>query len=232
MNHLPWLLVPFAYLVASISFAWLVARWHGINLREHGSGNLGATNVGRVLGGRWFALVFILDCGKGWAPVAMMIWLISNATDPHPALLQWGPMSTGLAAVIGHIFPCYHGLRGGKAVATSLGVIIALSPIVAFIAFIAWLLAWAIGRLSGLRASMAVGPASVVAAIIAVSFQWWWLGLAGPQRGATLLISLAGALILWRHRSNLGDLLGRRQCDTEQHRNGGAEERGRGAPAD
>lgn len=201
-----------AYLLGSISVAWWVAKSKGINLREHGSGNLGATNVGRVLGSRWFLVVFLADFTKGLIPVlVMMAYLQMVFTNQGSAPSSWWQVIAGLSAVLGHVFPCWHGLRGGKAVATTLGVIIGISPWVAAATLGVWLGAWIVGRLGGLRPSAAVGPASIVAAIAAVALQWWWYGLNDPSSANTTLVTLAGLLILWRHRSNLRALLSAKQ---------------------
>ena len=196
----------FAYLFASISFAWWVARSHGINLREHGSGNLGATNVGRVLGGRWFAVVFIADVFKGILPVTLM-QISLPAWEIPDAAAGWWLTACAAAAVIGHIAPCWHGFRGGKAVATSLGVIIALSPLVAAAAAGVWLLAWLVGLALGLGRSNAVAPASVCAALGAAGLQWWWFGWGEEALPITILVVLAAVLVVVRHRTNLQRLL-------------------------
>ncbi|TVR12548.1 MAG: glycerol-3-phosphate acyltransferase [Planctomycetota bacterium] len=201
-----WLVCLAAYLFASISFAWLVARAHGINLREHGSGNLGATNVGRVLGGRWFALVFAADVLKGLLPVLLMHYTLSLGQWPESAA-GWWLTACAAAAVIGHIAPCWHGFRGGKAVATSLGVIIALSPLVAAAAAVAWCILWGLGVLLGLGRSGAVAPASVAAAITAAAMQWWWYGWSEGALPITLLVVVAAVLVVLRHRSNMRQFL-------------------------
>jgi glycerol-3-phosphate acyltransferase PlsY len=165
-----------AYLIGSISFAWLVARAHGVDLRAVGSGNLGATNVGRALGGTWFAVVFLLDVAKGAGPVLASLWIATTFSPPgqppaagvQAATAAWLPVATGIAAVIGHVLPLWHGLRGGKAVATSLGVVVALAPLPAAIAFAAWLPVWIVGwTVFGLKKSEPVGIASVVGAMVA-----------------------------------------------------------------
>src|SRR5882724_6812016 len=131
----PWLMALAAYLLGSVSFAWIAGRLNGIDLREHGSHSLGATNAGRVLGREWFFLVFALDVAKGWAPVYVVDHSLGRGGNTVLLLL------VGAAAVLGHIFTCIHRFKGGKAVATSLGVLIALLPLVAAISFSVWLLA-------------------------------------------------------------------------------------------
>jgi len=186
-----WLLVPAAYLLGSVSFAFWAGRLNGIDLRQHGSGNLGATNAGRVLGWHWFAVIFTLDLAKGLGPV-----LLARQSNDH-----WLPIAVGAAAVLGHVFTCFHGFRGGKAVATSLGVIIALAPLAAAVTFgcwmIAWLLCWVVLRL---KRSESVGPASIVASLAVVP---GYLATARPWQLPTLgFLALLAALVLIKHRSN------------------------------
>ena len=186
-----WLLVPAAYLLGSVSFAYWAGLLNGKDLRQHGSGNLGATNAGRVLGWQWFAAVFTLDIAKGTLPVL----LAHNANDP------WLPIAVAAAAVLGHVFTCFHGFKGGKAVATSLGVLIGLAPAAAGVIFGCWLTTWLLCWLAlRLKRSDAVGPASIVAAIVAVPA---YLGTASPRQTPTLVfLALLAALVLIKHRSN------------------------------
>lgn len=197
-----WLLPVAAYLIGSISFAWIAGRMKGIDLRQHGSKNLGATNAGRVLGKQWFFIVFTADLLKGLLPVlAALRWIPSE----HPLGLA---IATAIGAVLGHVFTCYHGFKGGKAVATSLGVIIALMPQVAGAAFGVWLVAWILGwAVFKLPKSGAVGPASVVAAIAAPSLHCWLS--TDPWHGdlpRTVFIILLALLVVVKHRSNIAKL--------------------------
>jgi glycerol-3-phosphate acyltransferase PlsY len=158
------LLVPAAYVLGSVSFAWLAGRIKGIDLREHGSRNLGATNVGRVLGKGWGFSVFFADVAKGLLPVLLARWLSEQA--PGSALGQL-PMLTAMAAILGHSFTCFHAFKGGKAVATSLGVLFGLVYIVGAICLATWILVWAIDYgVFRMKPSNAVGPASVIAALV------------------------------------------------------------------
>ena len=202
-----WLLLPFTYLLGSVSFAWIAARLKGVDLRQHGSGNLGATNAGRVLGRQWFFIVFFADVAKGLIPVLVALTLVQNG-QAHATL----PVLTGACAILGHSFTCFHGFKGGKAVATSLGVIIGLVYVAAAIAFGIWLLVWAVGyTVFRLKASDAVGPASVVASLAMpfahlATFPQPWAVLNLPL---TLFLFLASALVIVRHRSNIAKLLGK-----------------------
>lgn len=104
-----------AYVFGSISFGLLVAKQRGVDLRAEGSGNIGATNVGRVLGGKAFVLVFVLDALKAVLPLA--------ATRALFGVESWEFAATGFAAVLGHVLPVWHGFKGGKGVATTFGVL-------------------------------------------------------------------------------------------------------------
>src|SRR4051812_44987549 len=125
-----------SYLLGAVPFGYLVARWRGVDILHAGSGNIGATNVGRVLGRGYGVLVFLLDFAKGALPV-----LAAAALAPRhdPA---WAPqlfeVAAGLAAFLGHLFPVYLGFRGGKGVATGAGVVLVLTPVPALAALLAW----------------------------------------------------------------------------------------------
>ena len=127
-----WLLVLFSYLVGAIPFGYLIAKYmYGVNIREHGSGNTGATNVYRVLGAKAGGLTALLDISKGLIPV-----LIARSMFHEPYV--WAVV--GAAAVVGHIFSVYLRFGGGKGIATSFGVALGLSPICALMAFVVWLI--------------------------------------------------------------------------------------------
>lgn len=198
-----------AYLVGSISFAWIAGKIRGVDLRQHGSGNLGATNAGRVLGGKWFATVFLADVAKGLLPVL--------AARYGPDML--GVDSTSMAAqgllvaaaggsIIGHVFTFFHGFKGGKAVATSLGALIGMLPLLAACLLGTWLLIWLVFALAlHWRKSTAVGPASVLAAAAAIPLHL--LLTESPFTRSQLILScfviLMALLVLIRHRSNIRD---------------------------
>ena len=128
MNEL--LLIILAYLIGSIpTSVWVSRRFFGIDIRDYGSGNAGATNTYRVLGAKWGTLVMIVDMLKGIVATSLYILL------PHYMHDEWDRtnlmVGLGLAAVIGHIFPLWAGFRGGKGVATLFGMIVAIQPLVA-----------------------------------------------------------------------------------------------------
>ena len=153
-----------AYLLGSIPFGLLIARTHHLDLRQHGSGNIGATNVTRTLGKKWGGLCFTLDVLKGTLPTLLFMCLakgrlIQGGMSDQAFLWVW--LAVGFATVLGHIFPIYAGFKGGKGVATSFGVGLGLWPYFTGCA-IAALITWAII----VRATRAVSLASIIAAIL------------------------------------------------------------------
>lgn len=205
-----WILPALAYFIGSISFAWISGRIKGVDLRQHGSGNLGATNAGRVLGKHWFFLVFSADVAKGLLPVLAAVHLPARLEIAVPGQAYLG-IATAVGAVLGHVFTCFHGFKGGKAVATSLGVLIALLPLVAAAGFGVWLVVYLIA-LSVFKqgGSGSVGPASVFAAIAAPALHVvfspdpWNTDL--PR---TVFITALALLVIIKHRSNIAKMLGK-----------------------
>ena len=141
-----------SYLIGALSSSvWIGLRFFNTDVREHGSGNAGATNTFRVLGKPVGILVLILDVLKGWVAVTLLSYLAGNETVEFKLTL-------GLIAVIGHIFPIYIGFRGGKGIASLLGVIIAIHPYAALIScsvFLVSLLLWKFVSLSSILAAIA-----------------------------------------------------------------------------
>ncbi len=187
-----------AYFVGAIPVGYLVGRWRGIDIFQHGSGNIGATNVGRVLGWRCGILVFVLDFAKGALPAAAASAL-GAAQAIEPAVLPG--VAAGLAAFVGHLFPIYLGFRGGKGVATGAGVVTVLLPIPMLAALAAWIVV--------LVASRYVSLASVAAALVLCGT---YFALTDEPLGrASLILSLfclvAVGLVVVKHAGNLGRLL-------------------------
>ena len=180
-----------AYLIGSLPFAYLSGRLtRGIDLREHGSGNLGATNVYRVLGWKVALLVFLLDTAKGAIPVLLFPgWFGGQPAD------QWA-IAYGVAAILGHVVPIFMlGRGGGKGVATAGGVFLGLAPIAFVISLAVWVLVLLVSGYVSL-ASL-IGASSLAIALIATR------GLASPL--GVLGIVLA-AFVFWTHRANIGRL--------------------------
>lgn len=188
-----------AYLAGSIPFGLLLARARGIDIRHHGSGNIGATNVGRVLGAKWGVACLLLDALKGLLPV----WLIPLALAvPSDDVFLGLRVIAGIATIVGHMFPCWLGFRGGKGVATSLGVVLLLGPVgslAAFVTFALSMLIWRIVSLSSILGSIAFATAQMI-----------WLQpapfAAGQWPIAAFSLAVPG-LIIVRHWSNIGRLM-------------------------
>ena len=145
-----------AYLIGAIPFGLLLSRGKGINIREHGSKNIGATNVSRLLGKKLGFLTFLLDCAKGFLPMFVAGRLLGEGATHHIVIAL-----CGAATVIGHIFPIYLGFKGGKGVATSLGVFLYLAPVavlISMVIFIAAVAATGYVSLGSLLASAAILP--------------------------------------------------------------------------
>jgi acyl phosphate:glycerol-3-phosphate acyltransferase len=188
-----------AYLIGSIPFSLLIARWvGGIDLRQHGSGNVGATNVARTLGLKWGLLALLLDALKGLLPTWVLPLLLFPDGDAH----AHAQVASGLVAIIGHMFPCWLGFRGGKGVATALGVIVVIAPLATLCAFGAFALTFAVSRI--------VSLSSIIASIV---FAVAELVILAPTPFAAATWSRAAfalavpALIIVRHRSNIARLL-------------------------
>ncbi len=189
-----------AYLAGSIPFGLLVARGvAGIDIRRHGSGNIGATNVSRTLGAKWGIAVLLLDALKGALPVLLIPRLFAESGETWFDLLR---VIAGVATVIGHMFPVWLQFRGGKGVATALGVVFVLSPKASLAAFVGFALCMAASRI--------VALSSIVAALVFAIGQMVILW-PNPFDRAKLPLSMFSlavpALIILRHGSNIGRLL-------------------------
>ena len=176
-----------AFLLGSFPTGVVVARSKGIDLRKVGSGNIGATNVGRALGKGWAVFVLLVDAGKGALPVLLTEHLIA---DP------WLPALTGLAAVFGQTFSIFLRGRGGKGVATSLGAGLALAPSAALGCLGVFLLVYAAFRFVSLGSLLALA---------AYPLFLWLFGIATPPR--LVFAFVIAALVVLRHKDNLKRLL-------------------------
>ena len=187
-------LVVIAYFVGSIPIGLLFARSRDINLRTIGSGNIGATNVARALGTKMGLFVLVLDAGKGALPLAIALLLeLDRSADPFFLA------ATGFAAMMGHCYPVWLLFRGGKGVATALGVFLVVDPLTAAIA---------VGVFLGLvLATRIVSVGSVTAAASLPLLLWLF-----ARSDAAVTLGLAGALlVIFQHRENLGRLWRRQE---------------------
>jgi acyl phosphate:glycerol-3-phosphate acyltransferase len=175
-----------AYVVGSIDFAVIVARMHGIDIHQVGSGNPGASNVLRSIGRLPAAMVLIGDTLKGVIGAAMGM-IAAGSVDFQ---VEWAFLA-GFAAVVGHCYPVFHRFRGGKGVATGLGVLLFTVPIVGVIVVAGWLVLVKVTKTASISSLIAVA-ASVPLAI--------WQGVAGMSL-VWLLATVV--LVVWRHRANI-----------------------------
>ncbi|MSP86041.1 MAG: glycerol-3-phosphate 1-O-acyltransferase PlsY [Methylotenera sp.] len=177
-----------AYLLGSIAFGIIVSKLFGLpDPRTVGSGNPGATNVLRSGKKLAAALTLLGDVVKGWLPV----WLALQLD-----MLMWEVASVSLAVFIGHLYPIFYKFKGGKGVATALGVMLAISPLLGLAAMLTWIAIFAISRYSSL--------AAIIAAALAPVYAWFLLSAYKDYVIAVLVMSL---LLIWRHRTNIQKLL-------------------------
>jgi glycerol-3-phosphate acyltransferase PlsY len=188
MAALPWLIA--SYLLGAVPTSYLAGRlFRGIDLREHGSHNLGATNLYRVLGWRYAVPVGLLDAAKGLVPVLVFAPRVSSS--------ELFALICGLVAVVGHVFSVFVGFKGGKGVATAAGVMLGLTPAALGVAVLVWVaLVYLTGYVSvGSIAAAAIFPVAVYL-------------LEPPDRPAMLWLDIAvAAAIVWLHRGNIQRLL-------------------------
>ncbi|NMY35472.1 MULTISPECIES: glycerol-3-phosphate 1-O-acyltransferase PlsY [Pseudomonas] len=184
-----WLLAIIAYLLGSLSFAILLSRLTGHpDPRMSGSGNAGATNMLRLAGKKLAVLTLLGDLCKGLLPV-----LLANQLNLPLQQQAW----IGVCAVIGHMYPLYFRFRGGKGVATAAGMLLGLYPPAALLAVLAWLLTFQLTRTSSL--------AALIATPLTLPLLAW------QEPAALLPMCGLTALIVWRHRGNLRDLMAGRE---------------------
>ncbi len=179
-----------AFLIGGIPFGWLLARlWKHVDIREHGSGNIGATNAWRVLGPVGGSVVFLLDLAKGIAPVLLANLELANGDR------LYDQMAAGLGAVLGHSYSPYLGFKGGRAVATGLGVFAAFSPLSALAAFVTWLVILTVCRY--------ISVASVLGSFALAGYMLFVFPPAeGGQPLAGWLCLLGAVFVAWKHRPN------------------------------
>jgi glycerol-3-phosphate acyltransferase PlsY len=187
------------YLFGSFPAGYIAGRMAGVDVRSLGSGNIGATNVLRILGKRWGYAVFFVDAFKGFAAVRLAYFFVKNLPAAQP-YAEYFAILTAVMCIVGHTFPVWLGFKGGKGVATSAGALFGLMPWAVPVIFLIWVIVFETTRY--------VSVASIVAAIslpIVVALFLRWKFLEGT---ALLYFSiLITLLVLWRHRSNFSRLL-------------------------
>ena len=197
------------YLLGSFPTGYLVGRRHGIDIRDHGSGNIGATNVARVLGKKPGLFVFLCDAIKGLLAVRLAYLLVQSylptgavQVDPGAFAQPPAPVAAvlaGVACILGHNFPVWLGFRGGKGIATTTGVLLGLMPAAVAISAVVWGVVFFALRYVSLASLLAAATLPLTVGLL-------WRG--GYANGILFWFSLAAtALAFWRHRSNIGRLL-------------------------
>jgi glycerol-3-phosphate acyltransferase PlsY len=195
-----------AYLLGSIPFGLIVSKSQGIDIRQHGSKNIGATNVWRVLGKKWGLITFIGDMAKGWIAVVVG-QLIAQGMGFHVALphgheridhlqADYAGIAAAMGCILGHSFPVWLKFKGGKGVATSLGVIFGMMPLAALIDFALWGIVFKISgyvSLASIVAALAL-PVLVIGLLLTNLLHGW---------GYFFFSVAAGMLVVWRHRENI-----------------------------
>ena len=172
-----------AFVMGSIPFGFVIGKLKGVDVRQHGSGNIGATNVSRVLGKKWGALVLLLDALKGALPVLFL--KVAN----YPLEYQ---VVAGFSAILGHCFSPFLKLRGGKGVATGLGVFLVVSPKVTLIAFLVFLSVFLTTRY--------VSLSSITAAL---SFPLVFRFLEKPSEFTSVVLFLTAFVVVGKHYQNI-----------------------------
>jgi acyl phosphate:glycerol-3-phosphate acyltransferase len=214
-----WLCPLSGFLIGSIPFGLLIAKTHGIDIRAHGSGNIGATNVLRVIGKKQGIGCLILDALKGLIPTILAISLVRFAGMKNPMMLvfcepyarefpmltaQAIQVLTGLCAILGHNYSPWVGFKGGKGIATSAGVLIALMPAAVLILIALWAAVFGITRyvsIASIATALALPPLTLLGS---------WLH--GKVQNGTwnkplfIFTVLAASMAIWKHRSNLSRL--------------------------
>jgi len=184
-------LIVAAYLFGSIPFGYLLGLLKGVDITKHGSGNVGATNVARVLGKPYGVLVYILDFLKGFIPTLIAVKLYGADS--------WITTLVGLAVVLGHMFSIFLGFRGGKGVATASGVLFAINPLLGFLVLTVWAIVF---KLTGY-----VSVGSIAAAFAAIFFA----GMMKLPFNLLFLVTIVAVLVVVKHSSNIERLLSGRE---------------------
>ncbi|MBN1670236.1 MAG: glycerol-3-phosphate 1-O-acyltransferase PlsY [Kiritimatiellae bacterium] len=182
-----------SYLSGAIPFGFLFGLARGIDVREEGSGNIGATNVFRTVGKGWGVLTFILDVVKGFIPAFLLPLAVGRMTDAYGELPGLGVLF-GIWAVAGHNWPVFLGFKGGKGVATTAGVLLGVAWESALIGLVAWLVIFLSVRY--------VSLASMSAALI-IPAAGWWLYVGDDYFLRPVVLSLLGAVVIMRHHANI-----------------------------
>ena len=215
-------LIPIAYVLGSVPFGLIVGKSKGVDPRTAGSGNIGATNVGRLLGKRFFFLVFVLDLLKGMIPMLAAGWVLRDAAPAPKTFALW--LVVGFTAILGHMFSLFLGFKGGKGVATSSGVVLGLYPFYTYpgiVCLLLWFVTFKLTRYVSLASILAAIAFPLTYGAIGAWRGWPVFDEQWPLLGFAVLVAV---MITWKHRSNIARL--RAGTENRFERSSGA-----GAPA-
>lgn len=187
------------YLLGSVPTGFLVGKARGIDIRATGSGNIGATNVFRALGKGPGILVLVADALKGWLAVQVAAPLVARwvSGSASPDIEDYLRITAGITVILGHNYTCWLGFKGGKGIATSAGVLLALVPWALVIILSIWIIAFSITRY------VSVGS---IAASFTLPFATW-LTTSPHDAGLTAVTAALGLLAIYKHRRNVRRLL-------------------------
>jgi glycerol-3-phosphate acyltransferase PlsY len=197
------ILIPLAYVLGSVPFGLIVGLAKGIDPRTAGSGNIGATNVGRLLGGKFFGIVFTLDMLKSFVPMMVCSFIVRRAPQEPDWHIYFLWLLVGFAAVIGHMFSIFLKFKGGKGVATSAGLILGLYPhytIPALCSIGTWLLIFKIWQIVSLASIVGTMTFPLFYVLFAL---WWRQPLFTDHLPLLVFAVVTASLIVFRHRSNI-----------------------------
>lgn len=192
-----------AYLLGSVNGSLVLGRWRGVDIRTQGSGNAGGTNALRTQGPVFALGVILIDVGKAWLAVQVIPTFGSGTIGAADAsAVAWLAAGCGFAAVVGHVYPIFHGFRGGKGVATLLGTVLALSPALLLGVLGVWLVMMFVWGYVGLGSMVATAALPGLAFLFA---QWGWID---PQAVKPLVVFglVCAPFVVWTHRSNVARL--------------------------
>ena len=184
----------FSYLLGSFPSGYLIGKFNGIDIRKHGSKNIGATNVRRTLGRDWGIVCFLLDFLKGYLAVVLIGKTIGANNSIGPA---YGALIAAAGSICGHVFPVWLKFKGGKGVATSLGVVVGISFLSFIIGGITWLILFHVKRIVSI-ASMGAVVAVVLAGARFQMFHWH-----APGWPCVILFAIIAAVVIIRHKDNI-----------------------------
>ena len=185
----PWILLIMAFIVGSFPFGYWVGRSQGIDIRQHGSGNIGSTNVSRILGKKWGIFVFAFDFLKGWSAVILMAKLANLSNNE---LFSTWSVGAAVMVILGHNYTPWLRFKGGKGIATSAGVLLAMMPWALCVGLMAWGLVMVLTK--------TVSIASLTACVVVPVSAWF---LYPGDKVLFVFALLAGVMGIWRHRSNI-----------------------------